>query len=132
MKKTKEIDERKIAVNNDLSKAEPALISAMASVSGVSKDNITELKNFSNPPANVKLALEPVIALILNQAVKPDWTAIKNELKKETFKATILQFDKDKISKKCSQFIINTYLKDEASYNIDAFYKASKAAGPLA
>ena len=104
----------------------------MASVSGVSKDNITELKNFSNPPANVKLALEPVIALILNQAVKPDWTAIKNELKKETFKATILQFDKDKISKKCSQFIINTYLKDEASYNIDAFYKASKAAGPLA
>lgn len=30
------------------------------------------------------------------------------------------------------KFIFETYLKNEADYDIDAFYKASKAAGPLA
>lgn len=123
--KTKEIDERKIAVNTDLMKAEPALIAAQQSVSGVSKGNIDELKNFQNPPANVKLALEPVIALILNKTSKPEWPEIKAELKKETFKNTVLNFDKDKIGKKCSAFISNTYLKNEGAYNIDVFFKAS-------
>jgi dynein heavy chain 2 len=101
-------------------------------VSGVSKDNINELKNFANPPANVKLALEPVIALLLNKSTKPEWAEIKAELKKETFKNSVLLFDKDKIGKKCSAFISSTYLKTEGSYNIDAFFNASKAAGPLA
>ena len=63
---------------------------------------------------------------------KPDWNTIKNELKKETFKNTVLEFNKDAISNKVKAFIFNTYLKNEADYDIDRFYQASKAAGPLA
>jgi len=70
--------------------------------------------------------------LILNKSTKPEWPEIKAELKKETFKNTVLNFDKDKIGKKCSAFISNTYLKNEGAYNIDVFFKASQAAGPLA
>lgn len=69
-----------------MEKAEPALIEAQNAVQGVTKGNIDEIKNFSNPPAAVKLALEPVIALILNLNKAPDWNAIKSEVKKEGFK----------------------------------------------
>jgi hypothetical protein len=55
-------------------------------VQGVTKGNIDEIKNFANPPAAVKLALEPVIALILNSTKAPEWSAIKSEVKKEGFK----------------------------------------------
>jgi hypothetical protein len=55
-------------------------------VQGVTKGNIDEIKNFSNPPAAVKLALEPVIALVLNLNKAPDWAAIKSEVKKDGFK----------------------------------------------
>jgi len=50
-----------------------------------------------NPPAAVKLALEPVIALLLGITKKPDWTMIKAELRKDTFKNSILGFNKDSI-----------------------------------
>lgn len=62
----------------------------------------------------------------------PDWKSIQAELKKPTFKNSVLEFNKDRISAKCKKFIFETYLKNEADYDIDNFYKASKAAGPLA
>jgi dynein heavy chain len=69
-----------------LEKAEPALIEAQNAVQGVTKGNIDEIKNFANPPAAVKLALEPVIALVLGLTKAPDWAAIKTEVKREGFK----------------------------------------------
>ncbi len=65
-------------------------------------------------------------------STKPDWNAIKTELKKDTFKNSVLEFKKENISNKCRNFIFNTYLKDEGNYDLAAFDKASKAAGPLA
>jgi len=90
------------------------------------------LRNFSNPPAAVKTALEPVIALILNMSTKPDWNAIKAEVRKDKFKENILAFKKENIQNKCKTFIVNTYLKNEADYDVAKFMNASKAAGPLA
>ena len=43
-----------------------------------------------------------------------------------------MQFDKNSIKASVKSFIMTTYLVDETTYNIDAFYKASKAVGPLA
>ncbi len=53
---------------------------------------------------------------------KPDWKLIKDELKKETFKNSVLEFNKDAIGVKVKAFIYNTYLKNEADYDIDRFY----------
>jgi hypothetical protein len=66
-------------------------------VQGVTKGNIDELRNFANPPAAVKTALEPVIALILNLSTKPDWATIKAEVRKDKFKDNILAFKKENI-----------------------------------
>lgn len=98
----------------------------------MTKGNIDELRNFSNPPAAVKTALEPVIALILNLSTKPDWAIIKAEVRKDKFKDNILAFKKENIQNKCKNFIIKEYLKDETTYDVAKFMNASKAAGPLA
>ena len=127
-----QIAERQISVERDLGKAEPALIAAQGAVQGVSSDNINEIRSFAKPPEKVRVALEPVIALILQMTTIPDWKSIQAELKKPTFKSSVLEFNKDRISAKCKKFIFETYLKNEADYDIDNFYKASKAAGPLA
>lgn len=44
----------------------------------------------------------------------------------------MLAFDKESIKPATKDFIVNTYLKDEKTYDVDAFMNASKAAGPLA
>ena len=71
-----QISERQIAVERDLGKAEPALIAAQGAVQGVSSDNINEIRSFAKPPEKVRIALEPVIALILQMTTIPDWKTI--------------------------------------------------------
>ena len=83
--KSEQIKIRKIKVESDLGQAEPALIAATESVNGISRDNLTELRSLKSPPANVKIALEPVIALLTNKAKKCEWDDIKTELKKDSF-----------------------------------------------
>jgi len=70
--------------------------------------------------------------LILNISAKPDWKAIQAELKKDGFVSTVLNFNKDKIKPACKNYINKHYLADESTYDIEKFYRASKAAGPLA
>jgi dynein heavy chain 1 len=86
----------------------------------------------ANPPAKVKLALEPVIALITHAKKAPAWPEIKKALNDKNFKNNVLNFKKEDIKPATKEFITNTYLKEEGAYEIDAFMKASKAAGPLA
>ena len=119
-------------VNNDLAKAEPALIAAQSSVNGVQAKDIKELQGYRNPSAKIKLALESCIALVRDMNTAPNWAnVVLPELRKEGFKNSILDFDKNNISPKCKAFILKNYISS-ADYNIEGFYKASKALGPLA
>jgi len=104
--KSKEAAENKLVCETKLEKAEPALIDAQNAVQGVTKGNIDEIKNFANPPAAVKLALEPVISLLLNLTKAPDWAVIKAEVKKDKFKESILSFKKESISTRTKNFIV--------------------------
>lgn len=52
-------------------------------------------------------------------------------LKDIDFKKSILEFNKEMISPKCKAFVIGTYIS-QPNYDITAFYRASKALGPLA
>lgn len=74
-------------------------------MSGISKDNLNELRALASPPANVKLALEPVVAMISNVPKKAEWTEIRIWLKKDTFIKSILNFDKDAMSPAVKKFI---------------------------
>jgi len=46
---------------------------------------LDELRALANPPLGVRLALEPVIALISGNPKKPEWNEIKEWLRKPTF-----------------------------------------------
>jgi hypothetical protein len=74
-------------------------------VKGVTKDNINEIKNYAKPPEKVALALEPVYCLIKSKAAKPEWKDILAEVKKDSFKTTVLEFNKDMITSKVKEFI---------------------------
>mmetsp|Transcript_20729 Transcript_20729/g.31810 ORF Transcript_20729/g.31810 Transcript_20729/m.31810 type:complete len:419 (+) Transcript_20729:9298-10554(+) len=130
--KQKEIAERKIKVDEDLGKAEPALIAAQESVSGINRNDLNELRAYAKPPPKVQLALEPVVALINKATVKPDWKEIKLQVKREDFIRSIMNFDKNDIPTNVKLFLNENYLKDEKTFNPESIMKASRAAGPLA
>jgi dynein heavy chain 1 len=131
--KREEIKVRKVKVDEDLGKAEPALIAAQQSVSGIKKEHLTEMINYKNPPVNVALALEPVVCLLSKKASKPDWLTIKtNWLKNANFVSMIMNFNKDDIPTNVKTYIMNNYLKDEKTFDAEKIMKASRAAGPLA
>ncbi len=67
-------------------------------MSGIQKGHLDELRAMASPPQNVRLALEPVIALVSGIPKKPEWNEIKEWLRKATFIQTVMQFDKDSIS----------------------------------
>ena len=86
-----------------------------------------------NPPANVRLALEPVIAMISGKAAKAEWNEIKTVwLRKDNFITLVMNFDKDMIKPNVKQFIKKNYLDKKDEFVIENIFRASKAAGPLA
>ena len=94
--------------------------------------DLKELQGYRNPSANIKLALESCIALVKNMSTAPNWTSqVLPALKNEGFKKSIMEFEKEHISAKCKSFIISNYIS-QPNYDITAFYRASKALGPLA
>lgn len=97
---TQNIAIRRAAAEKDLAGAEPALLAAQESVKGVTTQNLVELKNYAQPPPKVRIALEPVICLIKNKPAKPEWRDVQAEVKKDGFKQTVLDFNKDNISAK--------------------------------
>lgn len=62
----------------------------------------------------------------------PNWESqVLPALKDIEFKKSILEFQKERISPKCKTFVMNNYI-NTGNYDIQAFYRASKALGPLA
>ena len=91
-----EIDTRKEEAQRDLDEAEPALRSAQASVRGIKKRDLDEVRNLARPPVNVKLTLE-CIAIMLGEK-KTDWTDVRKLLSKSDFIPSILEFNADNLS----------------------------------
>ena len=81
------------------------MIAALASVQGVGNKQITELQQYKKPPERVRIALEPVIALLMDSNKTPEWKTIQEQLRKPDFKNNVLGFNKDNISPACKNFI---------------------------
>ena len=81
----KKCAEKKIEVEEDLSKVEPAVQDAKNAVKGIKKNNLQELKALNNPPGGVKLALESVLLLLGEKA--DDWKQIRQIIVKDSVTA---------------------------------------------
>ena len=130
--KSVEISKRQVEVERDLGRAEPALIAAQESVSGIQRKHLDELRALTNPPNGVRLALEPVVALITGTAKKPEWNEIRERLRQQNFINLVMQFDKNNIKNSTKEFIKKNYLDKKDEFVVEKIFKASQAAGPLA
>jgi len=126
-----EIAKRTEEVNADLGKAEPALIEAQESVNSIQTSHLNEIKAMGKPPDKVRYAVEAVCCLLYGLSTKPTWKDCRAYVGKPDFVPTIIGFDKDQVTKKTKEFVKKEFIGTD-TWNIDAIFKASKAAGPLA
>lgn len=124
-----EISTRKDKAQSDLDEAEPALKSAQASVRGIKKRDLDEVRNLARPPNNVKLTLE-CVALLLGEK-KVEWADVRKLLSKNDFIASIIDFDADKLSTKQIKQVTDKYLDGNPDLTVEAVTRSSKACGPL-
>ena len=94
-------------------------------MSGIQRKNLDELRSLASPPVGVRLALEPVVALVSGNPKKPEWAEIKEWLRKPTFIQTIMSFDKDSIQPNIKKFIKTNYLDKKDEFVIEKIFKAS-------
>ncbi|KAI9876759.1 MAG: Dynein heavy chain, cytoplasmic, partial [Pleopsidium flavum] len=128
-KQDKEVAERKQVVEEDLAKAEPAVIDAQKSVSNIKRQHLTELRSMGSPPAGVKLTLESVCTLLGHKV--DSWKTIQGIVRRDDFIASIVNYDNERqMTRNHRLKMQNEYLsKDEFTY--ERVNRASKACGPL-
>ncbi|KAG7353523.1 dynein family protein [Nitzschia inconspicua] len=126
-----EINRRKDEAQRDLDEAEPALRSAQASVRGIKKRDLDEVKALARPPENVKLTLECVSIMLGESSSAPSWADVRKLLAKSDFIPNILNFDADKLSTKQIKLVRDKYLDGNPDLTTEAVMRSSKACGPL-
>ena len=123
------IDKRKDEAQRDLDEAEPALRRAQASVRGIKKRDLDEVRNLARPPNNVKLTLECVAIMLGEKRV--EWADVRKILSKSDFISNILNFDADKLAAKQIKLVREKYLDGNPDLSTEKVMRSSKACGPL-
>ncbi|KAJ2903583.1 putative dynein heavy chain protein [Zalerion maritima] len=124
-----EISSRRKIVMTDLAKAEPAVEEAKKSVSSIKKQQLTEVRSMSSPPAGVRLALESVCTLLGHKA--SDWKMIQSVVRRDDFIGTIVHFDSEKrMDERMRARMRNGFLSNP-EFTFEKINRASKACGPL-
>lgn len=128
-KQDKEVAKRKQIVEEDLAKAEPAVIDAQKSVSNIKRQHLTELRSMGSPPAGVKLTLESVCTLLGHKV--DSWKTIQGIVRRDDFIASIVNYDNERQMTRSHRLKMqNEYLSKE-EFTYDRVNRASKACGPL-
>jgi len=125
-KQAAEVQEVQADAQKDLDAALPALNSAIKALDSISKNDITIVKTFTNPPILVKVVMEAV-CLMFDQ--KPDWESSKKLLGDSQLLDKLKNYDKDNIDEKTLKKI-KPYLENP-EFNADAVKKQSSAAAGL-
>ncbi|KAM6210848.1 LOW QUALITY PROTEIN: dynein axonemal heavy chain 11 [Sarcoramphus papa] len=101
---------------DDLLKAEPALVAATAALDMLNKVNLTELKAFANPPMAVINVIAAVMVLLACKGKVPkdrSWKAAKVFMGKvDDFLQALINYDKEHIPQNCLKVVKEHYLKD--------------------
>ncbi|KNE70419.1 hypothetical protein AMAG_14553, partial [Allomyces macrogynus ATCC 38327] len=124
----KKIEERRKIVMADLARAEPAVAEAQRSVSGIKKQQLTEVRSMGNPPEAVKLAMESVCSLLGHQI--DSWKNVQAIIRKDDFIASIVNYDTDRMTNALREKMKRDYLSN-AAYKFETVNRASRACGPL-
>ncbi|KAA8584115.1 hypothetical protein FQN60_015323 [Etheostoma spectabile] len=117
----------------DLAKAEPALLAAQDALNTLNKNNLTELKSFGSPVAAVTNVTAAVMVLSAPGGKVPkdrSWKAAKVMMAKvDTFLDSLINFNKENIPEACLK-AIRPYLQDP-EFQPDLVASKSNAAAGL-
>ncbi|CAB1430530.1 unnamed protein product, partial [Pleuronectes platessa] len=117
----------------DLAKAEPALLAAQEALNTLNKNNLTELKSFGSPVDAVTNVTAAVMVLMAPRGKVPKdrcWKAAKVMMAKvDAFLLALKNFDKENIPDTCLK-AIQPYLKDP-EFQPDLVASKSNAAAGL-
>ncbi|XP_067860408.1 dynein axonemal heavy chain 9-like [Heptranchias perlo] len=138
-------EERKVAIiaeevtrtqrdcEEDLAKAEPALIAAQEALNTLNKNNLTELKSFGTPPSAVTNVAAAVLVLTATGGKIPkdrSWKAAKVMMAKvDGFLDSLINFNKENIHESCLK-AIQPYMQDP-EFNPEFIASKSLAAAGL-
>ncbi|XP_039265498.2 dynein beta chain, ciliary-like [Styela clava] len=129
----KEVGEFQRSCEQDLLKAEPALLAAQDALNTLNKNNLTELKSFGSPPAAVINVAAGVMVLLAPGGKIPKdrgWKASKNMMAKvDAFLDQLLNYDKENIHENNLK-AIKPYLADP-EFDPDFIRAKSNAAAGL-
>ncbi|GAB6022905.1 Dynein heavy chain 9, axonemal [Chamberlinius hualienensis] len=128
-----EVSKKQKDCEEDLVKAEPALIAAQEALNTLNKNNLTELKSFGSPPAAVANVASAVMVLMATGGKVPkdrSWKAAKCMMAKvDQFLDDLIKFDKEHIHPDVLK-AIKPYL-DNPEFNPDFVRSKSLAAAGL-
>lgn len=128
-----EVSKKQKDCEEDLVKAEPALIAAQEALNTLNKANLTELKSFGSPPGAVTNVTAAVMVLLAPAAKIPkdrSWKAAKIVMAKvDAFLDALINYDKENIHPEIIK-AIEPYLKD-AEFEPEFVRSKSAAAAGL-
>uniref|UniRef100_A0A670JQ67 Dynein axonemal heavy chain 11 n=1 Tax=Podarcis muralis TaxID=64176 RepID=A0A670JQ67_PODMU len=111
-----EVSRKQKECEDDLVKAEPALVAATAALNTLNKVNLSELKAFPNPPIAVTNVTAAVMVLMANKGKVPKdrtWNAARLFMGKvDEFLQALINYDKEHIPGNCLKVVKEHYLKD--------------------
>lgn len=119
------------SVLQQLAEAEPALLDAQAAVSNIKKQQLTELRSLSNPPAPVKSTMESVCILLGHEQLE-GWKSVQAILRRDDFIASVVHLDTEHAVRKAVRGRLKREYLSREEYSYDIINHASKACGPLA
>lgn len=129
----KEVGQKQVDCERDLSKAEPALLAAEEALNTLNKNNLTELKSFGSPPAACVNVTAAVMCLLAPNGKVPkdrSWKSAKVMMAKvDGFLDQLIQYDKENIHEACLK-AVQPYLQDP-DFNPDFIRAKSGAAAGL-
>lgn len=128
-----EVSKKQKDCEEDLLKAEPALIAAQEALNTLNKANLTELKSFGSPPGVVTNVTAAVMVLLAPSGKIPkdrSWKAAKIMMAKvDTFLDSLINYDKENVHPDIMK-AIEPYLKD-AEFEPEFVRSKSAAAAGL-
>ncbi|XP_014280457.2 dynein beta chain, ciliary [Halyomorpha halys] len=127
-----EVTKKQQDCEEDLRKAEPALLAAQEALNTLNKANLTELKSFGSPPGAVTNVTAAVMVLLAPNGKIPkdrSWKAAKVTMAKvDAFLDALINYDKENIHPEIIKSI-QPYLKDEEFEPEFVRSKSAAAAG---
>ncbi|XP_072155544.1 dynein beta chain, ciliary isoform X1 [Bemisia tabaci] len=127
-----EVAKKQQDCEEDLVKAEPALLAAQEALNTLNKANLTELKSFGSPPGVVTNVTAAVMVLLAPNGKIPkdrSWKSAKIVMAKvDTFLDSLVNYDKENIHPEIIK-AIQPYLKDEEFEPDFVKSKSAAAAG---